>query len=177
MVSRDRAWHPSSLPTIHSSTSKRKAVDERSSGNAQLLTCIWSCGHTETSAVNNDRTTRNYAGGYLPDTFAYLRENEWSGFLHTTTLMTCARIIVSPTFVTFLIFDQKWPLGKDYSLCVMANFSHFQNAFIFQKNRCLLEKFSVQKSSVLVKSFFPPFWHFPLWPFLAIFKMLSFFQY
>ena len=54
----------------------------------------------------------------------------WSSFC--TQQLLSGRTIVFRTFWAFLIFDPNWPCCKDYSLCVVANFDHFQNAPIFR---------------------------------------------
>ena len=75
----------------------------------------------------------------------------------------------------------------------MANFGHFQNALIFRVLGVFFEWFFAHNiSNVPLQSFFAPFWHFEFltqtghfvkaialasWPILAIFKMLSFFEY
>ena len=80
-----------------------------------------------------------------------------------------------------------------YSLCIVAIFGHFQNILIFFNISCFLEPFfALNNSSVFVETFFACFrefyfltqseyfaWAiaFALWPFLAILKMLSFFEY
>ena len=80
-----------------------------------------------------------------------------------------------------------------YSLCIVAIFGHFQNALIFRilvifGNRflhrttlmCLWRRFSRVLGNFI---FFTETEYFAwaialgLWPFLAIFKMLSFFEY
>ena len=80
-----------------------------------------------------------------------------------------------------------------YSLCIVAIFGHFQNALIFFNISCFLEPFfAYNNSNVFVEMFLACFrqfyfltqtkyfaWAiaFALWPFLAIFKMLSFFNF
>ena len=80
-----------------------------------------------------------------------------------------------------------------YSLCIVAIFGHFQNALIFQVLAVFFEPFFAKNNSnVFVETFLACFKHFyflteteyfacaiafALWPFLAIFKMLSFFEY
>ena len=80
-----------------------------------------------------------------------------------------------------------------YSLCVVAIFGHFQNALIFRILAVFFSRFLHRKNSnVFVEKFFACFrqfyfltqteyfaWAiaFALWPFLAIFKMLSFLEY
>ena len=80
-----------------------------------------------------------------------------------------------------------------YSLCIVAIFGHFQNALIFPILDFFLEPFFAYNNlNVFVQTFFACFrqfyfltqteyfaWAiaFALWPFLAIFKMLSFFKY
>ena len=69
--------------------------------------------------------------------------------------------IVFRTFLAFLIFDLKWPFSKGYSLCVVANFGHFQNALIFWILVVFWSSFFAHnKSNVLVRWFFTPFSHF-----------------
>ena len=55
----------------------------------------------------------------------------WQRFFWTRQLQ-CGSRIVSRTFWTFFIFDPNWPFCKGYSLCVVANFGHFQNALSFR---------------------------------------------
>ena len=50
-----------------------------------------------------------------------------------TKQVSCGRRIVFGTSLGFLIFDPNWSFCKGYSFCVVANFSHFQNALIFGK--------------------------------------------
>ena len=80
-----------------------------------------------------------------------------------------------------------------YSLCIVAIFGHFQNALIFRILAVFLEpSFAWNNFNVFVEAFFPCFrqlhfltqteyfaWAiaFALWPFLAIFKILSFLEY
>ena len=80
-----------------------------------------------------------------------------------------------------------------YSLCIVAIFGHFQNALIFRILAVFLEPFPAENNfNVFVERFFACFrqlyfltqteyfaWAiaFASWPFLAIFKMLSFFEY
>ena len=80
-----------------------------------------------------------------------------------------------------------------YSLCIVAIFGHFQNALIFRILAVFWSRFLRRTTvNVLVETFFACFrqfnfltktahfaWAiaFALWPFLAIFKMLSFFEY
>ena len=80
-----------------------------------------------------------------------------------------------------------------YSLCIVAIFGHFQNALIFRILAVFSSRF-LHRTTVMciVETFFACFrqfyfltqteyfaWAiaFALWPFLAIFKMLSFFEY
>ena len=79
-----------------------------------------------------------------------------------------------------------------YSLCIVAIFGHFQNALIFRILAVFWSRFLQNNLNVFVETFFACFrqfyfltqseyfaWAiaFALWPFLAIFKMLSFFEY
>ena len=80
-----------------------------------------------------------------------------------------------------------------YSLCIVDIFGHFQNALIFRILAVFLSRFLAQNNfNVFVETFFACFrqfyfltqteqfiWaiDFALWPFLAIFEMLSFFEY
>ena len=80
-----------------------------------------------------------------------------------------------------------------YSLCIVAIFGHFQNALIFRILADFWSRFLAKKNSyVFVETFLACFrqfyfltqskyfaWAiaFAMWPFLANFKMLSFFEY
>ena len=80
-----------------------------------------------------------------------------------------------------------------YSFCIVAIFGHFQNALIFSNISCFFGAvFCIEQIYVFVETFLACFrqfyfltqteyfaWAiaFALWPFLAIFKMLSFFEY
>ena len=80
-----------------------------------------------------------------------------------------------------------------YSLCIVGIFGLFKNALIFRIIRVFLEPlFAKNNSNVFVETFFACFrqfyfltqteyfaWAiaFGLWPFLAIFKMRSLFEY
>ena len=80
-----------------------------------------------------------------------------------------------------------------YSLSIKASFGHFQDALIFRILAIFFEPFfASNNSNKFVKTFFECFrqfyfltqteyfaWAiaFALWPFLALFEMLSFFEY
>ena len=79
-----------------------------------------------------------------------------------------------------------------YSLCIVAIFGHFQNALILEYLLFFRAVFFIEKLKCVCKTFFVCFRQFyfltqteyfalaiafALWPFLAIFKMLSFFEY
>ena len=81
----------------------------------------------------------------------------------------------------------------DYSLCIVAILGNFQNALIFRILAVFFEPFFAENNfNVFVETFFACLrqlyfltqteyfaWAiaFTLWAFLAIFKMLSFFEY
>ena len=54
------------------------------------------------------------------------------GVVFFTKQVSCCRRIVFRTFLAFLIFDPNRPFCKGYSLCVVANFGHYENAPIFR---------------------------------------------
>ena len=80
-----------------------------------------------------------------------------------------------------------------YSLCIVANFGHFQKYYHFSIISCFFKPFFAQNNfNVFVETFFAWFrqfqfstqtkhfaWAiaFALWPFLAICKLLSLFEY
>ena len=54
------------------------------------------------------------------------------GALFCTQQLECASRVVFRMFLTILNFERKWRFGKGYSLCMVANFGHFGNVFIFR---------------------------------------------
>ena len=92
-------------------------------------------------------------------------------------------------FYAFLIFDPMWRFCRVYSYCLVAIFGHFQNALIFPILAvfwsCLLHRTTamccrnVFSMFLCIFNFWPKvtILAFAWWPFLAIFKMLSHFQY
>ena len=77
-----------------------------------------------------------------------------------------------------------------YTPCIVAIFGHFQNALKFFNISCFFDRFfALNNLIVFLETFFECFYFltqteyfawaiaFVLWPFLVIFKMLSFFEY
>ena len=115
----------------------------------------------------------------------------WSRFLHRTILL-CLQKGFSHVLINFIF----WP-----KLCILhglqplhcGHYWPFSKCSYFSNTSCFLERFFAQNNSnMFVETFFTCFkqfyfltqteefaWAiaFALWPFLAIFKMLSFFEY
>ena len=92
--------------------------------------------------------------------------------------------------LAYLILKPNCPFCMGYSLCIVAIFGHFQNALIFRILAVFGAVFCIEQLECVCTNVFGifnfeaklPILHglyiaFALWPFLAIFKMLSFFEY
>ena len=99
---------------------------------------------------------------------------------------------VFPMFQAILFFDLKLVFCMGYSLCIVGFFRHFQNALIFQILPVFRAVFCIEQLECACRNVFLMSqaiffltrseyfaWGiaFALWPFLAIFKMLSFFEH
>ena len=107
--------------------------------------------------------------------------------------LQCVVETVLACFYAFLIFEQKWRFCKVYSLCLVAIFGYFQSALIFPILAVFSSRFLHRTTAMCCRNVFSMFLcifnflsqsddfakstAFAGWPFLAIFKMLSFFQY
>ena len=122
-------------------------------------------------------------------------ESFFAPFCHfwILTFRTFLAFLTFRTFLAFLNFDPNWVFCMDYSPCILANFGQFQHAVVFRILKVFWSGF--MHTTTLMWShnrishlfgFFKFFTHiehfawtiaFALWAFLAIFKMLSFFDY
>ena len=108
--------------------------------------------------------------------------------------LQCLVKLFSACSFAFLIFGSKWPFCKGYSLCHVAIFANFQMwshssniscffgaVFCIKQLQCLVETFLACVFAFLIFDSKWPFCKgyiaFALWPFLPIFKMVSFFEY
>ena len=92
-----------------------------------------------------------------------------SRFLHRTTAMCCRNVF---SFYAFLIFEPKWRFCKVYSLCLVAIFGHFQNAFISPIISCF---FDIEQLQCVVETFLACFYAFlifePKWRFCKVYSL------
>ena len=79
-------------------------------------------------------------------------------------------------FYAFLIFEPKWRFCKVYSLCLVAIFGHFQNAFISPISSCFFEPFfCIEQLQCVVETFLACFYAFlifePKWRFCKVYSL------
>ena len=91
-----------------------------------------------------------------------------SRFLQRTTAISCTNVL-SMCFYIFFIFDPKWPFCKGYSICLMAFFANFQNAFFFRILAVFSSRFCIEQLQCLLETFLACFFAIlifdPKWPF------------
>ena len=96
-------------------------------------------------------------------------------------------------FFAFLTFDPKWPFCKGYNLCLVVILANFQNGLISQILAVFSCRFLHRTAAMCCRNVFSKlfcifnFWPrsddfakaivLAQWPFLPIFKMVSFFEY